>query len=162
MNFVRKVSETDTSQDVIVGAFSNEEKLHIIEWLRTTLQIDQFSDSNHPLIGVIEVSTALTDVEDVHAAIEKFGGEETELSFTPKEFIVLTEIARMWKMGDDRSVIDLDAHVKANKTLFDQDQRVKIRDYVLSDAFKNEIKVFDDVVTSFKDAYASVYPEDGN
>ncbi len=158
MNFVREISEIDRSQDVIIGEFSKEEKRHIIKWLLTTLELDQFSNSNHPLRGVIEVSTALTDIEDVHAAIETFDGDEIQLMFTPKEFIALTEIARMWKMGDGRSVIDLDAHVKANKALYDQDQRVKIRDYVLSDAFKDEIKIFDDVVTSFQDAHASIYP----
>ena len=158
MNFIREASETGRANDVIIGEFSHDEKQFIISWLQTTLEIDQFSDSNHPLKGVVEVSTALTDVEDVHAAIKMFGGDETQLMFTPKEFIALTEIARMWKMGDDRSVIDLDAQVKANKALFDQEQRVGIRDYVLSDAFENEIKVFDAVVDALIGAYASIYP----
>lgn len=156
MRFARKAAESGSGAEVIVADFAPEDKQAVIAWLNKTLELDQFSDSTHPLKGTIEVSTALVDVEDVHAAIEKFGGEETEMTFTRKEFIVLAEIADMWKGNGD--LFALDDHVRAKMDLYDE-RWPELRDYLLSDTYKTEMQGFEGVVDMFKGAYETVYPE---
>lgn len=155
MNFALEAAGNELAQDTIVAKFTPEEKNMIVAWLEMSLELDQFSESGHPLKGIIEISTPLVDVEDVRDIIEKLRSEETEMSFSPKEFIALTDVADMWK-GDHR-VTELDEHVRANKSLYDE--RPELRDYILSDAYKNEIQVFDGVVDAFQSAYADMYPD---
>ena len=156
MRFTRQAEEENSAAEVIVADFTPKDKETIVNWLNKTLEIDQFSDSDHPLKGVIEVSTALVDVDDVHAAIEKFSGEETNMTFTPKEFIALTEVADMWK--GHGNLFALDDQVRAKKDLYDE-RWPELRDYLLSDTYKTEMQDFEDVVDMFKEAHKTVYPE---
>ncbi|WP_282077159.1 hypothetical protein [Epibacterium ulvae] len=155
MNFTRKAEKSGSSAEVIAAEFTRTDKQEIIGWLAVSLELDQFADSDHPLKGSIEISTLLIEIEDVHALIERFTSEGLEMSFTPSEFIALTALAEMWK--GNHKVTELDDYARANEVLYER--RPELRDYVLSDTYKEEIKVFDRVVTLFKDAYLAVYPE---
>lgn len=155
MNFALKAAGDGTAEDTVVAKFTPHEKQMVMAWLEKSLELDQFSDSDHPLKGIIEISTPLVEVEDVEDILSKLDAAEEDVSFSPREFIALSAVADMWK-GDHR-VTELDDHVHANREIYDQ--RPELRDYILSDAYQQEIKAFDGVIDTVQAAHDQIYPD---
>ncbi|WP_316364660.1 hypothetical protein [Candidatus Thiodiazotropha sp. CDECU1] len=154
MKFSREAAG-GSGQDVIAAEFTPEEKDMIRGLLETTLELEFRSGSGHPLEGIIELQMHGLDTDRIKEARDALDSDETQLDLTRKDFGTITILAYVW---EDIDLTRLDKKARENDQFLAR--HPKMRAYVFSDAYQDEMKMFARIVQDLRRAREEIYPHE--
>ncbi|MES9861142.1 MAG: hypothetical protein ABW157_13520 [Candidatus Thiodiazotropha sp. LLP2] len=154
MKFSREAAG-GSGQDVIAAEFTPEEKDMIRGLLETTLELEFRSGSGHPLEGIIELQMHGLDTDRIKEARDALDSDETQLDLTRSEFGTITILANMWQA---EKLTELAEEARENDQFLVR--HPKAREYVLSEGYQDEMKVFANIVPGLCQARREIYPNE--
>ncbi|MBT3011756.1 MAG: hypothetical protein KUF77_12600 [Candidatus Thiodiazotropha sp. (ex Lucina aurantia)] len=157
MKFSRVSAGRHVSQDIIAAEFTPEEKDMIRRWLETTLKLAFRSGSGHPLEGFVDFLIDIPDASCIKEAQDALEGDETHQDLTGKDFRTLTQLGYLWK---EKDLTRLDEKARKNDQFLAKDRYPAMRAYVLSKAYRDEMKAFARIVPDLRRARREIYPHE--
>lgn len=154
MRFTLENIESDAGQEFVEVQVTPKERGILMGWIETSLRIEQNAQTGHPLTGALEFQMNAVKPDRLDTVHRKLESGNAPLHLTRQEFWSLALLAEHWQ---DRKLLDLDDYAAKDCTLYTNTPR--LRDYVLSAAFQNEIKIYRGVVSVVLQADKDLFPE---
>lgn len=140
-------------QEIVTVQAALEERVILMGWIETSLRVEQNAQAGHPLTGALEFQMGAVKSDRLDSVHSKLESGNSPLLLTRQEFWSLALLAEHWL---DRKLLDLDDYAAKDSTLYMNNPY--LREYVLSDAFQDEIKIYRDVVTIIQQADKDISP----
>jgi len=154
MKFTLESIESDAGPDIVEVQVTPEERDILMGWIETSLRVEQNAQTGHPLTGALEFQMNAVKPDRLDSVYRKLESGNAPLHLTRQEFWSLSLLAEHWQ---DRKLLDLDDYAARDSTLYTNNPH--LRDYVLSEAFQNEIKIYRGVVSTLLQADKDLFPE---